>query len=163
MKKKTGKRAIAAGIIGGALLVPAAAVVKTLLTPRKVSAYEPVEAPERGQAYAEKLSRMIRYETVSVLGEVQREKFLGFHQVLEELFPLVHEHLEKTEIDGSLLFKWTGKKHDRPIVLMGHQDVVAAEGPWIHEPFSGDIADGKVWGRGTADTKCSVSRKLFKR
>ena len=156
MKKKTGKRAIAAGIIGGALLVPAAAVVKTLLTPRKVSAYEPVEAPERGQANAEKLSRMIRYETVSVLGEIQREKFLGFHKVLEELFPLVHEKLEKVELDGSLLFRWTGKKHDRPIVLMGHQDVVAAEGKWLHEPFSGDIADGKVWGRGSADTKCSV-------
>lgn len=39
---------------------------------------------------------------------------------------------------------------------MSHQDVVPAEGEWIHEPFSGDIADGKVWGRGASDTKCSV-------
>jgi carboxypeptidase PM20D1 len=39
---------------------------------------------------------------------------------------------------------------------MSHQDVVPAEGVWEHEPFSGDIADGKVWGRGSADTKCSV-------
>ena len=155
MTEKNGK--IAVGIIAGALLAPvAAAVAKTALSPRKVSAYEPAEAPERCQIYAEKLSRMVRYETVSVRGQIQREKFLGFHKVLEELFPLVHEKLEKTELDGSLLFKWPGREHDRPIVLMGHQDVVAAEGKWLHEPFSGDLADGKVWGRGSADTKCSL-------
>lgn len=151
------KKSLLAGAACAALITPvAAALTKTLLTPRKVSAYKPEKNPEREKIYAEKLSRMIQYETVSVLGEVQREKFLGFHQVLEELFPLVHEHLEKNEIDGSLLFKWTGRHHDKPIVLMGHQDVVAAEGPWVHEPFSGDIEDGKVWGRGAADTKCSV-------
>lgn len=154
-----GKRKIAAmaGVLGGALIAPAAAaLVKTLLTPRKVSDFEPTGDPEREAVYARKLSRMVQYETVSVRGEIQREKFLGFHKVLEELFPLVHEKLEKTELDGSLMFKWTGRNHDKPVVLMGHQDVVAAEGKWLHEPFSGDIADGKVWGRGTADTKCSV-------
>ena len=155
MNKRNNKPAIAA-IASAALLAPAAsALAKTLLTPRKRSAYEPVGDSKREQ-YAEKLSAMIHYETVSVRGEIQREKFLGFHKVLEELFPLVHAKMEKTEIDGSLLFKWTGKSHDKPIVLMGHQDVVAAEGKWLHEPFSGDIADGKVWGRGAADTKCSV-------
>ena len=151
------KKALIKGIAGGIIVAPvAAAFIKTLMTPRKVSAYEPVKDPEREMKYAKKLSEMVKYETVSVMGEIQREKFLGFHKVLEELFPLVHKNLEKTEIDGSLIFKWTGKKHDKPIVLMGHQDVVAAEGKWLHEPFSGDIADGKVWGRGSADTKCSV-------
>lgn len=157
MTDKTRKNIAIASAIGGALMAPvAAALAKTLLTPRKVSGFEPAKDPEREQEYAEKLAKMIQYETVSVRGEIQREKFLGFHKVLEELFPLVHEKLEKTEIDGSLMFKWEGKSHDKPIVLMGHQDVVAAEGTWLHEPFSGDIEDGKIWGRGTADTKCSV-------
>ena len=156
MTDSTKKKAFAA-LAGATLTVPvAAALTKTLLTPRKVSAYEASADPERERLYAEKLSRMVQYETVSIRGEIQREKFLGFHKVLEELFPLVHAKLEKVEIDGSLLFKWTGRSHDKPIVLMGHQDVVAAEGEWLHEPFSGDIADGKVWGRGAADTKCSV-------
>jgi carboxypeptidase PM20D1 len=39
---------------------------------------------------------------------------------------------------------------------MSHQDVVPAEGSWDRPPFSGEIADGKVWGRGASDTKCSV-------
>jgi carboxypeptidase PM20D1 len=32
-------------------------------------------------------------------------------------------------------------------------DVVEAQGEWKYPPFSGEIADGRVWGRGTVDTK----------
>ena len=147
---------ILAGMIGLALLLLLAAVIRTALIPGRQSTYQPDPDPERAKEYAGKLSAMVRCETVSVPGEEQREKFLAFHRVLEELFPLVHEKLEKTEIDGSLLYWWKGEKNDRPLVLMSHQDVVPAEGEWEHGPFSGDIADGKVWGRGASDTKCSV-------
>ena len=143
-------------VIAVVLLLVLIAVIKTLLTPAKTSPWTVKSDPEREEAYARKLSAMIRYETESRKGEIQREKFLGFHKLLAELFPLLHERLEKTEIEGSLLYKWEGVKHDKPIVLMGHQDVVPAEGEWLHDPYSGDIADGRVWGRGSADTKCSV-------
>ena len=146
-------------ILGLACLILAlllAALIHTLLTPSKISEWKPEKSPSREQEYAEKLAEMVRFETVSYKGQIQREKFLKFHTLLEKLFPLVHEHLEKTEIDGSLLYYWKGKHSDKPIVLMGHQDVVPAEGTWEHEPFSGDIENGKIWGRGTADTKCSV-------
>ena len=133
-----------------------AALVCTLLSGSKRSEWKAKIQPEREDLYAGKLSRMVRCETVSRRAEDQREKFLTFHKVLEELFPLVHRNLEKTEIDGNLLYYWKGKSSDRPVVLMSHQDVVPAEGEWLHGPFSGDIADGKVWGRGSADTKCSV-------
>lgn len=135
------------------------AVIRTAMAPAKKSTYVPPEDPEsqkRAQEYAQKLSKMIQYDTVSHENVHDVPKYLGFHKVLEELFPLVHQNLEKTEIDGNLLFYWKGRKHDRPVVLMSHQDVVPAEGNWIHAPFSGDIADGKVWGRGASDTKCSV-------
>ena len=147
---------IVLGCLGLIVLLLLTAVIRTLLIPGKKSEYTPAPDPERGEAYARKLSAMVRCETVSVPGEDQREKFLGFHKVLEELFPLMHRTMEKTEIDGNLLYRWKGEKSDRPLVLMGHQDVVPAEGKWLHEPFSGDIADGKVWGRGASDTKCSV-------
>ena len=48
---------------------------------------------------------------------------------------MVHEKLEKTEIDGNLLFYWKGKSSEKPILLMSHQDVVPAESEWIHAPF----------------------------
>ena len=147
---------ILCGITGLVLILLLAAVIRTLLIPERQSTYQPDPDPERAMDYARKLSAMVCCETVSVPGEDQREKFLAFHRVLEELFPLVHARLEKTEIDGSLLYYWKGEKKDRPLVLMSHQDVVPAEGVWEHGPFSGDIADGKVWGRGASDTKCSV-------
>jgi len=43
----------------------------------------------------------------------------------------------------------------RPGLLVhGHLDVVPANAPdWRHDPFSGEIADGCVWGRGAIDMK----------
>ena len=147
---------IALGLVGVLLLLVLIAVVRTLCTPKKVAAYQPQADEAEARALAEKLARMVQYDTTSHAGEAEVEKFRGFHRVLEELFPLVHEKLERTEIDGNLLYYWKGETSDRPILLMSHQDVVPAEGEWTHAPFSGDIADGKVWGRGTSDTKCSV-------
>ena len=145
------------------LLIPALlvlllliAVVRTLLMPNKRSDYAAPEADARAMLLAQKLSKMIQYDTTSHANVHEEEKFLGFHKVLEELFPLVHEKLERTVIDGNLLYYWKGKSSEKPILLMSHQDVVPAEGEWLQEPFSGDIADGKVWGRGASDTKCSV-------
>lgn len=132
------------------------AVVRTLLMPKKKSDYKADEDEQESLRLAEKLSEMIKYDTTSHENVHEVEKFLGFHKVLEKLFPLVHEKLEKTEIDGNLLFCWKGESSEKPILLMSHQDVVPAEGEWSHEPFSGDIDDGRVWGRGAADTKCTV-------
>ena len=145
------------GYLALAPLAPlGAAVAHAALTPRKTSAYQPQPDPDRAMAYAEKLSAMIRCDTTSYANVREPEKFERFHALLAGLFPLVHEKLERTDIDGNLLYYWPGRAHDRPIVLMSHQDVVPAEGTWEHAPFSGDIADGKVWGRGASDTKCSV-------
>lgn len=129
------------------------AVVRTLLCPKRKSNYKPSPDPQRERLCAEKLAAMIRCKTLS---SADYQAFLELHQLLEELFPLVHAHLEKFEVDGNLLYHWKGKSDTRPIVLMSHQDVVPAEGEWERPPFSGDIVDGKVWGRGTADTKCTL-------
>ena len=144
------------GVLALIVLALLVAVVRTLLTPNRKSDYAPHEDEDESLRLAKKLSTMIQYDTTSHAGVEEAEKFRGFHKVLEQLFPLVHEKLEKTEIDGNLLYYWKGKSSAKPILLMSHQDVVPAEGEWVHEPFSGDIADGKVWGRGASDTKSSV-------
>ena len=141
------------GIIVLLLLI---ALLRTVFMKGKTSDYRPSENEEEALALAKKLSEMIKYDTTSYANVHDEEKFRGFHKVLEKLCPLVNEKLERTEIDGNLLYYWKGKSSEKPILLMSHQDVVPAEGKWEHEPFSGDIADGKVWGRGASDTKCSV-------
>ncbi|MFB3922470.1 MAG: M20/M25/M40 family metallo-hydrolase [Terriglobia bacterium] len=47
-----------------------------------------------------------------------------------------------------------GDGSQRPLVLLNHTDVVTAEArDWKHPPFSGDIVDGEIWGRGAVDMK----------
>lgn len=143
-------------IVAVLVLLLLVAILRTALMKTKKADYVPNPDPKRTDEYVKKLSEMVQYETISKRGEVNTEKFLGFHKVLEKLFPTVHEKLEKTEIEGNLLFKWKGKSSEKPILIMSHQDVVEATGDWKYPPFSGEVAEGKVWGRGTSDTKCTV-------
>ena len=104
----------------------------------------------------EKLQALVRIPTVSNRdpGLVDTAAFDDFLVELEHRFPLLHERLECTRIHThALLFRWPGSSGERPVVLMAHLDVVPVEGTWQHEPFSGDVVDGQLWGRGTLDDK----------
>ena len=85
---------------------------------------------------------------------------------LEESFPLVHEKLELRRFEGgSRLYRWPGLQPDAaPLLLLAHMDVVpvepGTEAQWAHEPYSGDIADGFIWGRGVMDDKLGVVGNL---
>jgi acetylornithine deacetylase/succinyl-diaminopimelate desuccinylase-like protein len=68
------------------------------------------------------------------------------------LDPVVLEsHPKRT----SVVARIKGRDEKRPALLVhGHLDVVPANAPdWQHDPFSGDIADDCVWGRGAIDMK----------
>jgi succinyl-diaminopimelate desuccinylase len=51
----------------------------------------------------------------------------------------------------------------RHLVLNGHLDVfpVAATEVWTHDPWSGAVVEGKVYGRGVADMKCGTSASVW--
>lgn len=50
---------------------------------------------------------------------------------------------------------WKGTGGGRSIILNGHVDVVPAGDPaqWSHDPFSGEVVDGRLYGRGATDMK----------
>ncbi|MBX9395840.1 M20/M25/M40 family metallo-hydrolase [Streptomyces sp. TRM72054] len=56
---------------------------------------------------------------------------------------------------ASTVARIEGEDPSRPALLIhGHLDVVPANAAdWTHHPFSGEIADGCVWGRGAVDMK----------
>ena len=150
---------ILGGVIIGILVLAAIVLFRTLRlkpTPAKTAKIE-LDNSELAREYGRRLSKMIQKETISVRGDEERGKFYEFHKELETLFPKVHKYCEKKDFNGSLLFRWKGKGNHEPILLMSHQDVVEAAGEWKHGAFSGDIDEtGRVWGRGTVDTKGSL-------
>lgn len=108
---------------------------------------------ERTQEYANRLSRLLQKETVTAGNLKDKNKFYEFQELLRELFPSIFSACSFENFDGSFLMKWQGQGRGEPILIMNHQDVVEAPGAWKYPPFSGTIADGKVWGRGALDTK----------
>ncbi len=147
----------ALGVIAVLLLI---AVIRTIFLKAKHTDKKSAISytPDEENEYAECLSDMIKVPTISSLNGSNMDKFIELHEVMEKHFPLVFSKLEKTDLDGNLLFKWKGKDSSKEgILLMGHQDVVPAEETtWEHGPFSGDIENGKVHGRGAMDCKCTV-------
>lgn len=113
----------------------------------------------RSMDYARALAELIRVRTVSGAGD--EESFRRFHELLRRMFPRLFAAAETEEFAGSLLLRWPGRDGGKdPVLLMSHHDVVEATGPWTHPPFAGDIAEGKLWGRGTLDTKGSLFAML---
>ena len=52
-----------------------------------------------------------------------------------------------------------GNGSGRSLLLNGHVDVIpaGAKEAWEHGPWSGDLADGRIYGRGTSDMKAGVA------
>ena len=117
---------------------------------------------ERQDRYIESFQKMIRIDTVSdPENGSPPENFESFRSLLWELFPHIKEACEVRDFNGSLLMKWKGKDGSAdPVMFMNHYDVVPASGDWKYPPFSGEIAEGKIWGRGTLDDKGGVFAML---
>lgn len=45
----------------------------------------------------------------------------------------------------------------RKLLLTTHIDTVPAGGGWKHDPFGAEIDNGKIYGRGSTDSKCNVA------
>lgn len=58
----------------------------------------------------------------------------------------------------SLVARLRGTKVGAPLCFTGHVDVVPLGAkPWTVEPFAGNIADGKLYGRGSSDMKAGIA------
>jgi acetylornithine deacetylase/succinyl-diaminopimelate desuccinylase-like protein len=99
-----------------------------------------------------RLQRMIRFDTTNPPGnELPLARQLADELEREGLKPQV---LVSREERGSLAVRLEGDGSMRPVLLLSHLDVVPAEPErWTHPPFSGEVADGFVWGRGAIDCK----------
>jgi acetylornithine deacetylase/succinyl-diaminopimelate desuccinylase-like protein len=62
----------------------------------------------------------------------------------------------------SLIATLKGNGSKRPIIVMGHTDVVGVQRDrWTQDPFGANLVDGFIWGRGTLDDKPLVLGSLM--
>lgn len=63
---------------------------------------------------------------------------------------------------ANLVARYRGNGSKRPILIMGHTDVVGVQREnWSEDPFGGLRKDGYIWGRGTLDDKDNVTAGLL--
>lgn len=105
------------------------------------------------------LGDLIRLNTTNPPGnEMLVAEHLAAVLRAEGLDPIV---LESTPGRGNLIARLKGTGELPPLLLYGHTDVVPAEPEhWKYPPFSGQVAEGSVWGRGALDMKGTVAQQL---
>lgn len=59
--------------------------------------------------------------------------------------------------------RWKGTEDKDGLMLMGHHDTVRIgdRSNWSFDPLSGELRDGKIWGRGACDDKYALATALF--
>lgn len=112
--------------------------------------------------------------------------FGEFMKYLADAYPEVYKEMDVDTINQyGLVFHWKGKHSDlQPILFLSHYDVVPVVGydpatavasdtvfqlndkplppieayaeKWDYPPFSGAVANGRIYGRGTLDMKCML-------
>ena len=114
----------------------------------------------RAEDAAEHLRRILRFRTVGYLdtSRVDYGQFDAMQEWLRESYPLTAKYGTWEKFGHSLMITIPGSDPAlAPALFAAHQDVVpvvpGTERNWLHDPFSGDLCDGYIWGRGAMDIK----------
>jgi acetylornithine deacetylase/succinyl-diaminopimelate desuccinylase-like protein len=111
------------------------------------------------RATTDLLQQLIRFDTVNPPGN---ERLLQEH-LLGELTGAGFdcELLGAEPERPNLIARLPGEGDGPTLCLLGHVDTVLANpDEWTHDPWSGDVADGYLWGRGALDMKSQVAAEI---
>jgi len=105
------------------------------------------------------LQRLVRFRTVNPPGDERacQEHLAG---ILGDAGFEV-ELLGRTEERPNLVARLRGEADGPRLVLLSHVDTVLAEpDDWRRDPWSGEIVDGELWGRGSQDMKSQTAAEV---
>ncbi|MBN2853171.1 MAG: M20/M25/M40 family metallo-hydrolase [Clostridia bacterium] len=153
-------------VITAVVLLMIFIIIRTFIFTKSEEIYEVINdsSPVNKDDAVKKLQQAISIKTISNsdTGQTDWQEFKKFIIFLENAFPLIHANMEKTVInDYSLIYKWKGQDEKlKPGMIMAHIDVVPVEEgtlkDWDANPFSGDIKEGFIYGRGSMDIKIQL-------
>lgn len=138
--------------IAGAMLV-ALALSGSAGAADPASAAEGGRSPnwiEAGEEAVRNLTGMIKIDT----SRGNETKVAQYIKAILDQEGIESEILELEPGRGNLVARLRGNGSKRPVMLMGHTDVVGVEREkWTVDPFGGLVKDGYLYGRGTLDNK----------
>ncbi|HUO06211.1 MAG TPA: M20/M25/M40 family metallo-hydrolase [Candidatus Binataceae bacterium] len=112
-------------------------------------------APDWGKLDAEALDYFrayVRFDTTNPPGNTSAA--IAYLKEILDGEGIQTKTFESTPGMVSLVARIPGPPGIKPLILMSHADVVPVVAKnWTHQPFSADLSDGYVWGRGTIDNK----------
>lgn len=99
----------------------------------------------------------------SITGSEGEEKACAFLEEILNEHGISSERIEKTPERPNLLAVIRAAHPEKePLVLISHIDVVDGdEEKWTHPVFGAERAEGRIWGRGTLDTKHLTMMELY--
>ena len=129
--------------------------VAVLFTPILLGASQP-DWPSVREEALEVLVDLVRLDTSQPAGnEILAARYLERRLAAEGIASRI---FEPEPGRASIVARLEGSGRKRPLLLVSHLDVVAAErDAWSFDPFGGVIEDGVLYGRGAGDAKCIVA------
>lgn len=115
--------------------------------------------PELQAAATGLLQELIRFDTVNPPGNERPAQEHLAAKLSAAGFEV--RLLGRTEDRPNLVARLRGKADGPTLALLSHVDTVyATPEDWEHGPWSGDLADGCVWGRGALDMKSQTAAEI---
>ena len=117
------------------------------------------EAGQPGAEAEDLLGRLIRFNTVNPPGaERAAQEHLAAHLTNAGF---ACELLGAEPERPNLVARLSGSEPGPTLCYLGHVDTVLADpSEWSHDPWSGDVAEGFLWGRGALDMKSQVAAEV---
>lgn len=119
-----------------------------------------IDWDEVGEEAVQHLVQLVRLDTTNPPGNETLvveylERVLADQGIASERYALDPQR-------ANLVVRQRGNGSKRPILLMGHTDVVGVQPEkWYGDPFSGKREDGFIYGRGTLDDKDNLAASLM--
>ena len=107
------------------------------------------------------LSGFIRAKSPNPPGDT-RETAAYVSRFLDD-FGLPYKIVAPREEMPNILGSFEGGSQGRRLVLNGHMDVfpVGDGAGWTYDPWGGEVAEGRIYGRGACDMKCGTAASIF--
>jgi acetylornithine deacetylase/succinyl-diaminopimelate desuccinylase-like protein len=131
------------------------AMMALVVSPLKSNAQKAINWDALSKEGQTILSQYLRINTTNPPGnEILAARFLKDILDKEGIPAVILDTAELGGTHANLYARLKGNGSKRAIVLLHHMDVVpATPSQWSVDPFSGEVKDGYIWGRGAIDMK----------